>query len=95
MKGIIFKVFSLLLLLLVPMGCKKEDTFDPNSIVGKWQIIQYSKICPGFDRMIEITVDSVFKSYLDGRIEFTSTFNIKTGTLGYDTDFLSSSCWVL
>jgi hypothetical protein len=77
--------FVFLFLSLIGVGCEKKDTYDPDSIVGKWQIIQYPEICPGFDRMIEITVDSVFKSYVDGKIDFISTFNIKPGTLGYDT----------
>lgn len=76
---IVFPFFS------ICVGWEKKDTYDPDSIVGKWQIIEYPEYCSVIDRIVEITADSLFKSYVDGKIDFISTFNIKTGTLGYGT----------
>ena len=90
MKQFILTTGITVLLLIIVVGCKEkdiQDIYDPNSIIGKWQIIHHPKYCPGFDRMIEFTADSLFKSYVDSKMDFTSTFNIKTGTIGYDTIF--------
>lgn len=78
-----------LCLVLLGAGCEKEKIdSDPNSIIGKWQLLKDdSCVAPNEVVTIEITKDSVFTKYLDGDLEFTSTFSVKTGTLGYDTIF--------
>jgi len=96
MKARLLGIFLLLLPLCVALlgaGCKKDKEIGYNStgIVGKWQLLQYPETCVGYrDVKIEITSDSVFKKYIDGGLDFTSTFNVKTGNMGYDTIFFHS-----
>ena len=91
MKATILKISLILLLAyLVWAGCEKnnEINYDSTGIAGKWQLIQFPKTCVGFrNQIIEITLDSVFKSNVNGRLDFASSFNIKSGNMGYDTIF--------
>jgi hypothetical protein len=94
MKTISLKISMFFLLFcLMGAGCEKEKetNYESNGIVGKWQLLQLPETCAGFrDEMIEITPDSVLKRYIDGELDLTSTFNIKTGSMGYDTIFYHS-----
>ena len=94
MKSKILKLGAIILLLsLMGAGCEEEEetNYDPTGIAGKWQLIQFPETCVGYkDAMIEITSDSVFKKYIDGELDFASTFNIKTGSMGYDTIFFNA-----
>ncbi len=82
-----FPLLALLCVILMA-GCKEEESYDPSSIVGKWQVIQFPENCVGFgNKIIEFTPDSVFKKYIENELDFISTFNIKAGSMGYDTIF--------
>jgi hypothetical protein len=91
MKRIKFKTGIIFLIVIIMIGCKKKDNndiYDPTSIVGKWQIMQYPEGCVGAgDKIIEFTSDSIFKIYLGGSLDFTSSFNIKRGIMDFDTAF--------
>ena len=87
------------ILLLLPLcmvmlgaGCEKDkNKYDPDSIIGEWHLIKDGTcVSPEEEVTIKITKDSVFNKYLDGNLEFTSTFSVKTSNMGYDTLFYHS-----
>ena len=90
MKSKILKLSTVILLFLViGAGCQKdEDDHAATGIIGKWDLLQYPETCVSFgDVIIEITQDSVFKSYVDGELAYISTFYMKPGSIAYDTLF--------
>ncbi|MCD6597750.1 MAG: hypothetical protein J7L04_08690 [Bacteroidales bacterium] len=79
----------ILFFILIGAGCQKNDEIHTaTGIIGEWDLLQFPENCVGFgDVLIEITPDSVFKSYVDGELAYISTFDMKTGSMGYDTLF--------
>ncbi|MBL7970924.1 MAG: hypothetical protein JNL03_05325 [Prolixibacteraceae bacterium] len=87
MKTTFFKLSAFILLLaLMGTGCEKEkNDYDPNSIVGKWELIKQQS-CMNYNLVTEITSDSVLKTYKNGNLSSSSSFRIKKGK-NYDTIF--------
>lgn len=92
MKTLIIKTgFFFLFLFMMGAGCEKDEDYNHTSIMGKWQLIHCPEGCISFGNiMLEITSDSVLSRYVDGKLDFTSTTIIKSGSMGYDTIFFQN-----
>lgn len=92
MKSNILKLSSLLLFLLsIWTGCKDDDPdYDPDSIIGKWELLYTSGGFAGTTypkagnaETIEFTEDRVLIVKVNGEINFETNYNVSGDTLKY------------
>lgn len=59
-----------MLFFIIAAGCEKdEDNHAAIGIIGEWELLQHPETCVRFgDVKLEITNDSIFKSYVDGEL---------------------------